>query len=422
MGRIERGAARLLFGRRRNAVTVGTLTAAAAESSATEAMKLSAVNRAIEVRCDSMAKMSAYVIHRDSREREDHPILELLNLRPNEAMTPSVVKAMVEGNRLTGGNGYEWILRDPRTGTPREIIPVPWQLVTPWKDKDGHIWYDICHPLTGEPLTVNGEDMIHLKAFSGDGLKGISVLRRAAEVISAGRAAQQYQLSYYANGGQPSGILQTESDLKGTMTVKKKDGTTETVSKKDVMRREWEKIHSGSGNAHRIAILDLGLKYQPISVSQADAQFVESAELTVADIGRFFGVPLYKLMAGKESYQANSQQSVEYVVSTLHPAVKQKEEEETWKLLSGADIRKGLRIGINMMAELRGDFASRGEWYRVMSDIGAYSVNDILQEEDRPAVEGGGERRASLNYVPLSSWAELSRRRNGGENTGGGTE
>jgi HK97 family phage portal protein len=258
-------------------------------------------------------------------------------------------------------------------------------------------------------------------AYTHNGYRGISVLSRASEVIAAGRAAQRYNLNYYANGGQPAGVLETVADLSGDVEVTRGE-TTEMVSRKDVIRAEWEKRYSGPDNAGRIAILDYGLKYNPISISNRDAQFVEQSALSVEDIARFFGVPLYKLQAGKQAYDSNEQNAIEYVVSTLHPIVQQWEEELTWKLLPSSEAAR-LKIRINMMAELRGDNASRGQWYKSMRELGGYSTNDILALEDMPDVEGGDERYASLNYVPLSLWRDLSINRNSNENeTTGGQE
>jgi HK97 family phage portal protein len=319
---------------------------------------------------------------------------------------------MIEANRNCGGNGYALIVRDPRTLSPVELIPVPHELVSPWLDSSGTVWYSVVHPYTSETMTVNRMDMLHVMAYTANGYKGISVLSRASEVIGAGRAAQQYNLNYYSNGAQPAGVLQTETDLGGYVEKHNDDGTVTKVLKKDVIRNEWEKYHTGPSNAQRVAVLDYGLKYTPISVSNKDAQFVEQSELSVQDIARFFGVPLYKLQAGKQSYSSNEQNAIEYVVSTLHPIVTQYEEELTYKLLSPSDVRKGLKIRVNMMAELRGDFSSRGSWYQTMRDIGGFSVNDILALEDMPDVEGGDERYASLNYVPLALWSELSKERN----------
>lgn len=408
----------------RNDTTVASISATGlpidstvTSATASNALKLSTVNRCIEILSDSIGKLPMYVMDRETRERINHPVDELLTIRPNEAQTPTVMKKMVETNVETGGNGYAWISRWPNSMRPKEIIPVPYELVNPWLDTDGRLWYNIIHPFTGEPFTVGRMDMLHILGYSHNGYTGISTLQRASEVIGAARAAQQYNLNYYVNGGQPVGVLQTDSDLAGTLTVTRADGTTETVSKKDLIRAEWEKRHSGPTNAARIAILDYGLKYTPISVSNRDAQFVEQTELSVQDLARFFGVPLYKLQAGKQSYSSNEQNAIEYVVGTLHPKVSNWEEETVWKLLPTQEAKK-LRIRMNMMAELRGDYASRGTWYRTMREIGAYSVNDILSLEDMPDVDGGNARYASLNYSPLADWEELSKKRNsgGGEN------
>lgn len=407
-----------------NAVTFEQLTPLAASSlnldvHESTARKLSAVDACVEILSNSVAKLPNFLMDSTTRKHiTDHPLLHVLNIRPNEAMTPFIRKKVLEGSRLEDGNGYDWIIRDPYTGFIRELIPIPGNLVTPWRDTHGRVWYTVLHPLTHAPMVLPSDDICHYKGATRDGLKGISVYKRASDVIAAARAAQIYDRMYYENGGQPSGILKTESDLGGYVkdpvgnVLKDADGTA--VTKKEQLRREWEKVHAGPSKAHRIAILDYGLDYKPLAASNKDAQFVENKEVSVKDIARFFGVPLYKLQEGKQAYGSNEQNAIEYVVSTLHPIVTQYEEEQTWKLLSDSDLSRGLEIRINLMAELKGDTASRGNWYKTMTEVSAFSPNDILALEDMPDVPGGDRRRASLNYVPLDLWPDLSMKRNGG--------
>lgn len=407
----------------RNAVTAAGLIAAGlpaagAEVNETTARKLSAVDACMEILSNSMAKLPNFVMDSATRERAPHEILQLLNVRPNEAMTPSIRKKVLENSRNEGGNGYDWIVRDPRTMKPAELIPVPWRLVTPWRDSAGHIWYTVIHPVTGAPMVLPNEDVCHYKSATRDGLTGISVLRRAGEVIASAGAAQQFEKAYYERGGQPLGVLSAATDLGGYAKDSKggvlRDPDGSAVTRREKLRREWEKVHAGPSAAHRIAILDNGLSYTPIAANNRDAQFVESKEVSVRDIARFFGVPLYKLQEGKQSYQSNEQNSIEYVVSTLSPIVSQYEEEQTWKLLLPSERRAGLEIRINLMAELRGDIKSRGTWFTMMRNISAFSPNDIRALEDMPDVEGGGDLYASLNYVPLADWKRLSEQRNEG--------
>ena len=417
---LRRGLQYLARSPTRKAVTEASLIAAGYPSAGSEepetyARKLSAVDRCMSILAGSMAKLPNFVMDTNTRKRVKHPLLHLLNVRPNEAMTPSVRKEVLENSRNEGGNGYDWIVRDPRTGRVVELIPVPWYLVEPWQDTGGRIWYTVTHPFTGEPMVLPQEDVCHYKGATRNGLKGISVLRRAADTLAEARAAQEYNRAFYESGGQPSGVLQTDSDLGGYLmgldgkALKRSDGSL--ITKKEQLRADWEKVHAGPKNSHRVAILDLGLKYTPIAASNQEAQFIENKEVSIRDIARYFGVPLYKLGEGKESYSSNEQNAIEYVVGTLHPIVTQYEEEQTWKLLTDREIAAGLEVRINLMAELRGDSNARMHVYQTMLQEGVYSVNDVRALEDLPDILGGGEHRASLNYVPLSMWPELSRLR-----------
>lgn len=379
---------------------------------AQNAMKLSAVNRCIEVITDSIAKMPVFLMDSTTRERfTDHPAVRLLNDRPNEAMTPAVYSKLVETRRLVDGNSYVLIMRDA-WGQPSELLPVSAGYLTPIIYDDGRLWYIGTNPKTGEYRKFWPDDVLHYKAFSTDGITGISVLTRAAQTIATALAAQEYEESFYSNGAQLSGVLETSADLTSKPPV---DG----VSIKDLIRKEWERVHSGADNAFRTAVLDHGMQYKPIVATQKDAQFVESKAVSVEDISRFFGVPLYKLNAGKQSYSSNEQNAIEYIVGTLHPAVTQYEQEDTYRLLLSSDQLRGLELRRNMMVELRGDWASRAAWYKAMREVSGFCANDIRALEDLPDVEGGNDFYASLNYVPLDLHRELSanRNKNGGDKT-----
>ncbi|MGM9669727.1 MAG: phage portal protein [Faecousia sp.] len=378
-------------------------------------LKVSAVYRAVTFSAQTISVMPFYIMDRKTRERVvDHPLLSILTIRPNECMTPSEYKSLMETNRLLNGNGYAYIRRSDRTGRVSELLPLSPDLVNIWMDEERHLHYLYTDPISGRLFHLLPNQVIHYKAFTLDGVLGISPLAYARDVITKDRAAKAYERALYNNGGRPSGVLQTDADLSGIEIVKDADGNEAKVSKKELVRRAWEKVHAGSDNAFRTAVLDLGLKYQPISsMSNADAQFVESNDITIADIARFFGVPLHVLMSGKQSYESNEQNRVEYVQTTALSTVTACEEEDSFKLLSSMDQEKEYRIRRNMDAALRGDAKSRAEFYKTMHEIGAYSVNNILAKEDEPDVSGGDVRLASLNYVPLEDFQRLSDQRNG---------
>lgn len=382
-----------------------------------KAMKVSAFYRAIDLRANTLAKLPVQVRNMNTREEvTDHHLSRLLWERPNEAMTPFMYKNILERQRLIRGNGYAYIYRDA-FGRPLELLPLPVGSCSPYREPTtGMVWYLTYNPKTGEPLTLHYLDVLHYKNDPA-GIEGRSLLHCASQTLKLGALREEYEQAVYENGGNPAITLSTDTDLSRIQDIKLPDDTT--ISAKELMRREWERIHNGANNAFRVAILDNGLKVNSVSMSNKDVQFVENKAITVADIARFTGVPLHKLFAGDQSYNSNSSNSLDFVVDDIQPVVTQLEEEDSFKLLTTSDRAKGLWLPRNMMAALRGDVSSRGEWYRTMHDIGAFSVNDILALEDMPDVEGGDIHQASLNYVPLSQFERLSISRNEGDNQNG---
>jgi HK97 family phage portal protein len=381
------------------------------------AMKLPAVNACIEIISDSIAKMPIYLMESQTRERiAEHPALRLLTGRPTEAMTAFDYHKLMESRRIAHGNAYALIWRD-KWGQPTELLPIAPGYMQPFLDDNGQLWYVGTNPKTGEYRKFWPADVLHYKAFSVDGLEGVSYLRRGAETIEAALQAQKYETGFYRNGAKLTGILYTDTDLTNKPEIKQPDGTS--ISIKDAIRREWEHIYAGADNAYRTAVLDFGMKYTPVTSTNRDAQFIESRAASIEDIGRLFNIPLYKLGVGKQTYASNVQAAIEYMQRTLSPIVAAAEQEDTYKLLTPGEQQRGLQLRRNMMGELRGDWAARGVWFKQMREAGVYSVDDIRALEDLPDVPGGDDRYASLNYVPLELWSELSKNRNGTNGNGG---
>lgn len=384
------------------------------ETAASRAMKISAVNRCVEIRSDAVAVLPIYFLDGKTRERiENHPLDHLLNVRPNEAMTPFAYRKFVDVNRTLRGAGYAWIRRN-RNAEPIELIPLMAENTWPEIDTEtGKLTFRTWLPWTGKGYILDAEDVLHYPGYTSDGIHSVSVLERARMTIETAANMQQYQHSFYAHGGRPSGILKTATDLGGAVQNGKYAGQT----KKDAIRAEWERLYSSSSKSFRTAVLDNGLEYQTVTMNNSDAQFIESKASSVEDIARFFGVPLHKLYTGKQSYSSNEANGIDFVVDTLAPAVKPYEDEDSYKLLTVTAQKANVKIRRNMMAYLRGDSASRGTWYKTMREVGAFSANDILALEDLPNVPGGDSRYASLNYVPLELFEALSQARNAGGET-----
>lgn len=359
--------------------------------STTQAMRLSAVSACVEIRSDSVGKMPFYVKNREDKVIDiEHPLSRLLRVRPNRNMTPYTFKKLLETWRLLKGNAYVYLARDEQNGLITDLIPLSPDYVEPFSDDDGRLWYRYSKG-TMQRL-IDDESVIHLKGFTDDGVIGTSVLSRAALKLKTLYEQERYQNRFYSNNARPSGAIVVDSDL--------------STEAKDEIRKEWQRVYGGVDNAFKVAVLDHGMDYRTVSLSQSDAQFLETVEASIADIARYFLVPLYKLQAGKQTYQSNEQNAIEYVTTALAPTIKQYEEEFTYKCLFAKEIEEGKEVVINLNAEMRGDSTTRSQWFKTMREIGAYSVNDIRRLEDLPDVPGGDIRIAPLNNISLERMDE----------------
>ena len=189
-------------------------------------------------------------------------------------------------------------------------------------------------------------------------------------------ACEEYGAKFFANGAAPGGVLEHPGTIKDPQRV----------------RDSWNNTFGGSGNANKIAVLEEGMKYTPISISPEQAQFLETRKFQINEIARIFRVPPH--MVGdleKSSFSNIEQQSLEFVKYTLEPWLIRWEQSLIRSLISEND--KGeLFIKFNVDGLLRGDYQSRMNGYAIARQNGWMSANDIreLENLDRiPADQGG---------------------------------
>ena len=138
-----------------------------------------------------------------------------------------------------------------------------------------------------------------------------------------------------------------------------------------------------------------------LGVPPEQAQFLETRKFQLAEVARWFGVPLHKLMSDTGVTFKNVEQlDIIFVKDVLMPWAKRWEEEVDIKLI-GRD-QPGLHSKMNSKGLIRGDLTTRKEWYKTMWGIGAYSINDILRHEDEDPIGPEGDiRMVPLNMATL---------------------
>ncbi|CDO03106.1 phage portal protein, HK97 family [Oceanobacillus picturae] len=354
------------------------------------ALGVPAVYTCVNILANSIAKLpfQTFKKTRDGRERDKkHAVAKLLENRPNPYQSPFKFKHLIETHRNTWGNAYiniNW----GYDGRPKELWLLNPSVTEPYVDvKTNTLWYLTTLP-NGEFTKIGYGDVIHLTALSTDGVKGKPPIQVAREAIGSSQAAQKFKGKFYKNGASNSGVLKVPGMINSDA--------------KEVVRDEWEKANTGLNNAQRIAILDAGLEFQSISMPLKDAQFVEGMKYDKTDIAMLYNIPMHMVNELERSTHSNiEQQSLDFIQHTLSPIIKQWEEEFTYQLFSEVEQRR-YYSKFNLTSLLRADAKSRGEFYKMMWEIGGFDINQILELEDMDGIGPMGEKRfVSLNFTTL---------------------
>jgi HK97 family phage portal protein len=362
------------------------------------AMKMAAVYACIRLLSQSVAKLPLHVYNNKGGKKikdERHAVTQLLETRPNPYMTPFDFKMTMEAHRQLYGNAYAEI-QFGRDGYPKGLWilnPELTEVVTDDKNH-GRVWYTTVLP-DGQSVKLKYENVLHIKNIGLTGLKGMSPIAVARETIGSQMASQKYVSKFYKNGTTAKGVLSVP-------------GVTLKPEAKKIVREEWEKMNTGMTNANRIAILDSGITYQDLTMSQADAQFIETQKLNTTDIARIYNVPPHMIADLEHATFSNIEhQSISFVKNTLQPLLVSWEQALNFQLFTPTE-QKNYYCKYNVDSELRGDSKSRAEYYEIMERIGAYNIDEIRDKEDLPALEDGlGKKHLiSLNYTFLDKLEE----------------
>ena len=256
-------------------------------------------------------------------EQRNHPAWNLLRVRPNELQTPSVWKETIVQWSLLWGNGVSWIQR--RGARPNGLIPLRpdclWPELIAWEDQQVMLYHYISIT-TGRQYTFFPWDVVHIQGLTGDGMWGYPLHQIAQNTIGHGLALEKHGNKNFSNGARPSGVLEHPSKL-----------SKEAIAN---LRSEWNSVHEGPENSGKIAILWEAMKFNPISMTNIDAQWLDAKKLNRVDCASLLNLPAHKLNALEDSsVRANlEEQNADYAQRTLSRWFNRFDEEFRSKLLT----------------------------------------------------------------------------------------
>jgi HK97 family phage portal protein len=308
-----------------------------------------------------------------------HPVDYLINVRPNPEMGSFTFRQLMLGHVLLRGNAYAEIQRDNR-GLPVALWPLHPDRVCARRRDDGALYYEVWN--SSGNSEIEAMDMYHVRGL-GDGPVGYSVIAYAAQSIGWAQATEVFGSTFFGNGMNPSGVVTSDAGL--------------TPAGLDELRKELTRLYAGP-KGERTAILDAKMKYEKVSTTPNDGQFIETRQHQVEEICRWFGVPPHKVMHLLRATFSNIEhQSIEVVVDSVTPWARVFEQEADYKLF-GAVNRQGYYTRMSMQALLRGDNASRIAFYKGMFELGM-TINQILALEEMNGIGKNGDVSFVSNNV-----------------------
>lgn len=371
----------------------GVYLAAGVRVTEDTALTYSSVWSCIKVISETIASLPWHAYRRvgdDNSQRLRNGIDWLLYRQPNTEITSFTFREIMLAWALSWGNGYAEIVRD---GSNRvaEFWPIPPHRVTPERNASGEIVY-VVQGESGNDVTLPANNMLHLHGLGYDGLTGYSVIAMAAKSIGLGMATEQFGSNFFANGTHPGVIVSHPGKLSDRANNHLKESLNEE--------------YSGLGKSHRLLLLEEAMKIEKVSFSPTDSQFLETRKFQVAEIARWFRMPLHKISDLEKSTNNNIEhQGIEFATDTILPWVSRLEMEVDVKLF--AKSKGSLYSKLNMSGLLRGDSKSRAEFYKAMRDMGVFSANDILRFEDMNTIGSEGDKRlVQLNQTTLEKIGE----------------
>jgi HK97 family phage portal protein len=354
--------------------------------SADSAMRLAAVYACVRILSETMASLPL-VVYRPRKDGgkdrvTDHWLYQLLGKRPNRYQNPFEWREMLQGHLALRGNAFCQILANSR-GEITELIPIHPDRVRMELLSSGDYRYRIRDQAGSEIVLPRGE-VWHLRGLSSDGLIGLSPIELSRESLGMALAAQDYGARFFNNDAKPTG---------GWIEF---PGTFKDPEAKRVFRESYQAAQSGS-NRGKVLVLENGMKFHEVGVTNKDAQFLELRKFQITDIARLFRVPPHMIAdLDRATFSNIEQQSLEFVMHTMTPWA------ERWEASIEADLLPdgdALEIEFDFANLMRGDAASRSAYYQSGIQNGWLTRNEARISENLNPISGLDQPLRPLNMV-----------------------
>lgn len=351
------------------------------------AMSIATVYRCVKLLSESVANLSVqYLKLKDGIFVEDakHPLNYLLNVQPDFAINAFDFWRQVVQNVLMDGNAYIVPIYNPVTMQIDRMALCERGTVKHDTVNDRYDVFDLNNGISGR---YSEDEVIHIKGLTvGNSKKGVSVLTYARLTMNIAATGDKETHDRFANGGNVRGIVSNDTSIRGFGEYQDKELEKTAVN-----------IDGRFQSGERIVSLPGQLRFDQLSMSSTDMQFLESRKFTVREICRFFGVhPSFVFDDTSNNYKSAEQANVAFLSHTLNPLLRSIEVELHRKLVA-PQLAYKYKIQFDRRGLHACDLDGKAKYQTTRLANGTASVNELRREENLPPVEGGDKVLVSAN-------------------------
>lgn len=352
---------------------------------------LAVAARCVALRSETLSSVGLHLYRRTAsggRERaNDHPLYSVLHDQWNGYMSAFEGRELLARSLDLTGNAFARIETNSR-GQVTALYPLSPAEVIVEKLASGRLRYRVSDPRGGVIVLVQDE-VLHVRGPSKDGLVGMSPIQISRGAMGLAISQNEMATAMVTNGLRPSGVISFAEKL--------------AASAAESTRTKIQNNFAGATNAGRVLVMDGGAKFEHLSWTPEDAEFLESRKLANLDIARIFGCPPTTVgIPDHGTYSNQEQEATAFVRNAIGPLAARVENALARCLLTPMS-RQSLYIEHDLASLLRGDVKARFEAYRLGREIGALSPNDVRRKENEPPIDGGDVYHQPANWTPLGT-------------------
>ena len=367
---------------------IGAASAAGVRVTPDTAMRVMTVYSCVRVRSETFGMLPQRFYRKNGRNKNysvDHPVVKLLTKRPNRFQNVLQFRENIEVHLSLRGNFYAQIIVNGR-GDIVELLPLNPDKIRIIIHTDGNYSYSYSD-ISGKVIHFSRSEIWHIKGLAPDYYKGYSPIELARDAVGIPLAAQQYSARFFKNDARPSG---------GWI---EHPGSFKDKEQKNSFRDAWQESQSGA-NRGKTAILEFGMKYHELGMTNADAQFIETQRWSVEELARLFAVPPHRIGHLDKATNNNIEhQGMEFINYTMLSITMRYEHSIIADLFFDDDA---IEVETSFDVLSRGDSKSRAEYYKSGVLTGWLTRNEARENEGKQSLPGLDEPLVPLNMAPDS--------------------